>query len=123
MAKDKPSPGGNLRWLRITGHQSSAQRHRALSMNDLAHPSSWISARGPFEDSRNGAKASCVGREMTARRAKPESPLDSESLTSRLHDQSRIRIVDGQRRIGMVQRSHYGDAGAAAGIVLERKDR
>jgi hypothetical protein len=39
---------------------------------------------------------------MTARRAKPECPLDSESLTSRLHDLSRIRIVDRWRLIGLV---------------------
>jgi hypothetical protein len=35
-------------------------------------------------------------------RAKPECPLDSESLNSRLDVQSRIRIVDRRRLIGLV---------------------
>ncbi len=44
------------------------------------------------------ARAWSVARRAGHPGTKPESPLDSESWTSRMHDQSRIRIVDrGQR--------------------------
>jgi hypothetical protein len=36
-------------------------------------------------------RARCVARRLGATRTKPECPLDSESMSSRLHDQSRIR--------------------------------
>ena len=56
------------------------------------------------------AAAWCRARAMVRLRTKPESPLVSWALCSRLHLRSRIQIVDWRRRIGLVlwlQRPRY----------------
>jgi hypothetical protein len=67
----------------------------------------------PSEERRadqTAAAAWCLARNLVRLRAKPKSPLDSWALCSRLHDLSRIQIVNFQRRTGLVfwvQRPRY----------------
>jgi hypothetical protein len=56
------------------------------------------------------AAAWCLARDLVRLRAKPECRLVSWALCSRLHDRSRIQIVDWRRRLGLVfwvQRPRY----------------
>ena len=45
--------------------------------------------------------AGCVAQDVTGWGPKPECPLDSASLGSRVHSLSRIGIMDRRRRIGL----------------------
>ena len=56
---------------------------------------------GERQADQMAAAAWCVARDMVRLRTKPESPLDSEPIGARGHVQSRIRIVDHRRRIGL----------------------
>jgi len=52
----------------------------------------------------------CLARALRRLRTKPECPLVSWALCSRMHDRSRIQIVDWGRRVGLVfwlQRPRY----------------
>jgi hypothetical protein len=63
-------------------------------------------ARGLPDDEEQAdqmaAKAWCAAQAEKARGAKPECPLDSKPLPSRVPVRSRIGLVDLQRRIGLV---------------------
>jgi hypothetical protein len=68
-------------------------------------------ARDERQSDQLAAKDCCVGRDITARPAKPESPLGSERFNSRLHDRSRIRIV----------KRPAGGSDRGQGVVRENK--
>jgi len=56
------------------------------------------------------AAAWCRAQALVRLRTKPESPLVSWALCSRVHSRSRIQVVDGRHRIGLVfwlQRPRY----------------
>ncbi len=70
------------------------------------------------------ARAWCVARCMGSGGTKPESPLDSESSSSRVRVLSRIRIVDRRRRIGLAfwaQRPRYWTLERQARVVQGRE--
>jgi hypothetical protein len=82
------------RWFRaeITATFGTGRRHEERRADQIA------------------AAAWCRARDVVRLRAKPECPFVSWALCSRMHDRSRIQIMDGRRRIGLVfwvQRPRY----------------
>jgi hypothetical protein len=81
----------------------------------------------PLEERRVdqiAAAAWCRARDLRRLRTKPECPLISRALCSRVHELSRIQILDLRRRIGLVfwaQRPRYWTLQRQVRVVQEEE--